>query len=130
MEDRRLDRRHEQIIRHSGVLQPLSVGLQSVKDGEGMSSLVQTAAREIAIDTIFIVTVPIEHYDPFLDNCEMKSRAYRILKNGIVVHKDGQRAVEIACDRDTADELLNAARRVYPELVQCIEACIRLKQAL
>ena len=68
--------------------------------------------------------MPPEHYDLFAGACEITSAEYTILKNNLVArHQSSEEPpmVEILCDMDEAKLLLEASRRVYPEVVPFIE---------
>lgn len=75
---------------------------------------------------IVIEMIP-EHYDAFVAKCDIASREYSILKNGVVVRdqKSGeQRVIGILCDKVEAARLLYAATLLYPEAVHAIAAAI------
>lgn len=76
-----------------------------------------------------LIEMPTEHYDLFLAECDITSREYSILKNGLVLRTDNsgeKRVIEILCDKEEADRLLDAARRLYPKAVPAIEARLDL----
>lgn len=74
------------------------------------------------------------HYDLFVAECDIKSREYSVLKNAVVAkittEAEGQRTVEILCEREEALQLLEAAGRVYPEAVPTIRRGIDLAREL
>jgi hypothetical protein len=75
---------------------------------------------------IVIEMIP-EHYDGFVAKCDIASREYSILKNGVVVRdsKSGeQRVIGILCDKVEAARLLYAATQLYPEAVHAIASAI------
>jgi len=75
---------------------------------------------------IVIEMIP-EQYDAFVAKCDVASREYAILKNGVVVRnpKSGeQRMVGILCDKVAAARLLYAATQLYPEAVHAIASAI------
>lgn len=75
-----------------------------------------------------LIEMSRERYDLFVAELDIKSPAYTILKNNIV--PQGQRAardaqtIEILCDKEEADLLLDAARRLYPAAVPEIQKAI------
>lgn len=75
-----------------------------------------------------MVSIPIEHYEPFLNKCDTFKLAFRMLKNGIIVHgPDGKAsAVEVRCKVDEARELLDIVKRIYPDIGLALEEGIRL----
>ena len=71
-----------------------------------------------------MIRLPSEHYELFVAACEITSPEYTILKNNIAArhqNSDEQPTVEIMCDMDEAKQLLETARRLYPEAVPFIE---------
>ncbi len=66
-----------------------------------------------------LVTIPIELYHGLLGRCEISSKEYRCLKNGIVTDAekegDGDIEVKILCQNKDAEELLDWAKKLYPE---------------
>jgi len=76
-----------------------------------------------------IIEMSLDHYDRFLEKCDMSSREYEILKNGLTEshRKDGhyERIIEIACEVPEAQMLLAIARRLYPDAVSAIEKSYR-----
>lgn len=76
-----------------------------------------------------LIAMPAEHYDLFVAECDITSREYSILKNGLVLRTDNsgeKRAIEILCDKEEAERLLDAANRLYPKAVPAIEARLDL----
>jgi hypothetical protein len=74
--------------------------------------------------TTLLIQLPPEHYDLFAGACKITSAEYTILKNNLVArHQSNEEPpmVEILCDMDEAKLLLEASRRVYPEVVPFIE---------
>ena len=71
-----------------------------------------------------------EDYDLFVAGCDIASREYSILKNGIIASDQSdrrqRRVIEILCDKDEAVLLLGAATELYPALVPAITEAIRL----
>jgi hypothetical protein len=75
---------------------------------------------------IVIEMIP-EHYDAFVAKCDIASREYAILKNGVVVRNQKigeQRVIGILCDKVEAARLLYAATLLYPEAIPFIAAAI------
>ncbi|MGH7767264.1 MAG: hypothetical protein ACREQP_07400 [Candidatus Binatia bacterium] len=76
--------------------------------------------------------VPIEmsreHYDLFAAELDIKSPAYTVLKNNIVpkgqpTARDAQ-TIEILCEKEEAELLLDAATRHYPAAAPSIAKAI------
>ena len=67
-----------------------------------------------------------EHYEGFLDRCDVSSAEYSVLKNGVIAldQADGrhQRTIKILCDEETAVLLFDSATRLYPKAVAAIAA--------
>jgi hypothetical protein len=68
------------------------------------------------------------HYDVFAAELDITSREYSILKNNIVAGgpetgRDGS-ALEIICDKEESELLLDAATRLYPAAVPEIKEAI------
>jgi hypothetical protein len=63
-------------------------------------------------------------YEGFVDKCDMASREFVILNNGVIVRRykedHFERLLEIRCDISDADRLLCLATTVYPEAVEDI----------
>jgi hypothetical protein len=79
-----------------------------------------------------LIKIPPEHYDLFVAECEITSREYSILKNGVVARdiKEDKRVIEILCDKEDADRLLDLAECRYPEIVPAIRAGLDLAREL
>jgi hypothetical protein len=75
-----------------------------------------------------LIEMPRDHYDLLAAECDITSREYSILKNNIVASGPeagpDRRAIEILCDREEADLLLAAARRLFPAAAPAIEKAI------
>lgn len=76
--------------------------------------------------------LPPEHYDLFVAECDITSREYSILKNAVVARdiSEDKRVIEILCDTEEADRLLDLAKRRYPEVVPSIRAGLDPARAL
>jgi hypothetical protein len=65
-----------------------------------------------------LIEMPRDQYDLFVAECDIKSPEYSILKNAVVA-RDGaandHRLVNILCDKTEGLQLLDAARRLYPD---------------
>lgn len=76
-----------------------------------------------------LIEMPAEHYDLFVAECDINSREYSLLKNALVL-RDGNsrenRVIDILCDKEELEILLEAANRVYPKAVAAIEAGLTL----
>ena len=75
-----------------------------------------------------LIEMPPEQYELFVAECDIKSPEYSILKNAIVPREgdpayDG-RAISLLCDKDEATQLLQAARRLYPDAAASIAKAI------
>jgi hypothetical protein len=79
-----------------------------------------------------LIKIPPEHYDLFVAECDITSREYSILKNAVVARdiSDDKRVIEILCDTEEADRLLDLAKRRYPEVVPSIRAGLDPARAL
>lgn len=65
-----------------------------------------------------------ERYDGFVARCDIASREYAILKDGVVIRdhtNDEQRVIGILCDKVEAARLLYAATLLYPEATPAIK---------
>jgi hypothetical protein len=71
-----------------------------------------------------LIEITPERYELFLAECDITSREYTILKNGVISRdqSDGRdrRVIEILCDEDEATQLLDAAARLYPDAAPAI----------
>ena len=58
-----------------------------------------------------LIDMALEHYDGFVAKCDIASREYSILKNGVVVRdqKSDEQMIAILCERADAVMLLYAA---------------------
>ncbi|HEY3167469.1 MAG TPA: hypothetical protein VGK57_09590 [Candidatus Binatia bacterium] len=83
--------------------------------------------------TKVLIKMSPEDYDPFVAECAITSAEYSTLKNAVIAH-DGEagdrRTIEILCDEEDAFNLLDAARRLYPDAVPAIAAGIDLKSTV
>lgn len=79
-----------------------------------------------------LIKIPPEHYDLFVAECDITSREYSILKNAVVARdiSEDKRVIEILCDTEEADRLLDLAKRRYPEVVPSIRAGLDPARAL
>ena len=77
-----------------------------------------------------LIAMSPEDYDLFVAECDINSREYSILKNGIVItyqsHAHEPRALDILCAKDEALLLLDAAKRLYPRATPAIAKGIEL----
>ena len=66
--------------------------------------------------------------DRFWKQCDLTSRAYAILKNGLIVRhpedKYSERIIEISCDANEAQNLLVLAAAVCPDAILPIEKAL------
>jgi len=68
-----------------------------------------------------------ERYDGFVARCDVASREYSILKDGVVIRdhtSEEERVIGILCDEVDAKRLLYVATLVYPEAVLAITMAI------
>jgi hypothetical protein len=68
-----------------------------------------------------------ERYDGFVARCDIASREYAILKDGVIIRdhtSDEQRVIGILCDEADAARLRLVASLVYPEAVLAITTAI------
>ena len=76
-----------------------------------------------------LIDMSLEHYDRFVAKCDIASREYSILTNGVIIRdqkSDEQRLIAILCDMDEAVRILYAASVLYPDAVPAIKAGINL----
>jgi len=75
-----------------------------------------------------IIAMSLEPYDRFWKQCDLTSRAYAILKNGLIVRhpedKYSERIIEISCDANEAQNLLVLAADVCPDAILPIEKAL------
>ena len=76
-----------------------------------------------------LIEMSPEQYELFVAECDIKSPEYSILKNAIVPRREGDpaydaRAISLLCDKDEATQLLQAARRLYPDAAASIAKAI------
>jgi len=72
-----------------------------------------------------LIEMSPEQYELFVAECDIKSPEYSILKNAIVHREsDDGRAIRLLCDKDEATQLLQAARRLYPDAAASITKAI------
>ena len=92
-----------------------------------LSSLNLRALRTSLGALKIVIEISPEQYDGFVAKCDIASREYSILKNGLVVRDPKsaeQRMIGILCDSVEAARLLYAASLLYPEAVPAITAGI------
>ena len=78
-----------------------------------------------------MVVIPIEQYNAFLSKVESSRPECQILKNGVITRsEDGAKVVEIACDLQTVERLLDLAARVYAGAAAAIQESIRVSREL
>lgn len=73
------------------------------------------------------IEIPTETYDCLLDNCDRTSEEYTTLKNGLIVRhpqNNDVQLVQILCEQEAADRLLDFAQRVDPNAAQEIVSSI------
>ena len=69
-----------------------------------------------------MVVIPMKPYKIWLARCEPARREYLWLKNGIIARSgDGREEVQILCDTERADAIVNYAARACPEVLPYIQ---------
>ena len=67
-----------------------------------------------------LIELSPEQYDLFVAECDITSPAYSILKNAVVAPNNtpnrDQRTINILCDEPEARQILDTAKRLYPEV--------------
>jgi hypothetical protein len=67
-----------------------------------------------------LIELSPEQYDLFVAECDITSPEYSILKNAVVAPDSApnreQRTINILCDEPEARQILDAAKRLYPEV--------------
>src|SRR5512146_993278 len=75
-------------------------------------------------DIVLTLTIPLRRYDTFMEKLETSSRAHEILMNGRYNRQPNgdhfERTMEILCNIEEAEMLLDLALRLYPDVVQDI----------
>ena len=74
-----------------------------------------------------IIEMFAERYESFVARCDIASREYAILKNGVIIRdhtSDEQRVIGVLCDEADAARLQLVATLVYPEAVLAITTAI------
>ncbi|MEX0805814.1 MAG: hypothetical protein WD688_21225 [Candidatus Binatia bacterium] len=72
-----------------------------------------------------LIEMSPEHYELFVAECDITSREYSILKNSLVARDPAEpdrRTIKILCDKEEALQLLDAAKRLYPNAAPAISA--------
>jgi hypothetical protein len=79
-----------------------------------------------------LIEMSPENYELFVAECDITSRDYMVLKNGVVAREgtDTGRVVRILCDQDEAVGLLEIATRRYPEAVPAVREALDLAREL
>ena len=62
-----------------------------------------------------MVVIPMPSYAALLGRCQIQSREYRMLKNGVVEKREGIEEVRLLCDSSEADMIVDFVTRVAPE---------------
>ena len=70
-----------------------------------------------------LIEMSPENYELFVAECDITSRDYMVLKNGVVAREgtDTGRVVRILCDQDEAVGLLEIATRRYPAIREALD---------
>lgn len=67
------------------------------------------------------LVIPVDYYDQLLKRCELSRPEYLILTNGRISKAEDKKWVEIACQRVSANKILELANEICPEAVRSIE---------
>jgi hypothetical protein len=62
-----------------------------------------------------LIVIPVNSYWIILGKCEMKSREFSLLKNGIVEHPERGDEVHFLCTEKQAEAIVEFVSRVAPE---------------
>jgi hypothetical protein len=75
-----------------------------------------------------LIELSLKDYDLFVAECDITSREYTILKNGIVASDQSEgherRIMTVLCDAEEAALLLDAATKLYPKAAPVIANAI------
>ena len=75
-------------------------------------------------DLLLTLTIPLRHYDAFMEKLDTSSRAHQILMNGRFHRQPKgdhfERDMKILCKMEEAEMLLDLAYRFYPDVAQDI----------
>lgn len=76
-----------------------------------------------------LIDMSPEDYDLFIAECDIKSPAYTILKNAVIAHDPQadpeRRSIKILCDEEEAFQLLEAAKRLYPNALPALQRALK-----
>jgi hypothetical protein len=74
------------------------------------------------------IEMPLERYDAFLDKCVSSFADYAIMKRAVLVRRPNNgrflRVMEIRCDSEQAESLLDLAIQRYPAAISDIRKAI------
>lgn len=72
-----------------------------------------------------LVIIPLDLHNSLLSRCEVKSREFNILRNGLIEpNGDSVKCVTVLCDLEQAAKIRDFAQRVHPESVgQIVMRC-------
>jgi len=73
-----------------------------------------------------MIVIPMQHYKALLRHCAVLWPEYHALKNGIVVRKDAGDEIQILCDPERVQLIMNFAGRVYSEAIPHIRQIAEL----
>ena len=80
-----------------------------------------------------VIEIALDHYYGFFKRCDPACREYEILEIGPILRRSKEShhklTVEIHCEMQGAQILLDAARRLYPDAVLDIEKAIAAPEA-
>ena len=79
---------------------------------------------------VVLIEIPPDLYDRFWICCDVASREYAILKNGVIIHspQGDERVIQIPCELSDAENLLALAKRACPDAVPTIKKVIDIPQ--
>ena len=67
------------------------------------------------------LVMPVDYYDQLLQSCELSRPEYLILTNGRISRARDEEWVEIACQRVSANKILELANTICPAAARYIE---------
>ena len=69
-----------------------------------------------------LVRIPVNHWEGFLNQCDLARPEYLFLKNGVIRRdKDDLEVAEISCQLVSARRLFELALEIYPDAAPYIE---------
>jgi hypothetical protein len=68
-----------------------------------------------------MLVIPMKYYSALVHHCAVLWPEYRVLKNGIIVHRATGDHVEVLCDATRVSLIMNLAGRVCAEAIPHIQ---------